>query len=107
MVQELVAWFEDKGSQGMRVKVIVEESGPGGRGYTSVPYWRQLLARWRHRDRSESGSFRNAEPVMEGHAIPMPEVIALMQHAGGRVLDVQRMDVAGPHWISYRYFVTK
>lgn len=48
-----------------------------------------------------------SSPVMELHGIPMEQVIALLQAAGGRLVDVQRYDVCGPSWKSYRYVLTK
>jgi len=48
-----------------------------------------------------------AEPIMEMHGVPRLEVEQLIRDGGGKVIDVQEFQVAGPQWMSYRYCVGK
>jgi len=41
------------------------------------------------------------------YGIPQPEVLALIDAAGGLAVDVHRYDVSGAEWKSYRYCVQK
>lgn len=45
--------------------------------------------------------------VMEVHVLPRPEVLALLPDCGLSVREVERYDVAGPAFESYRYFAVK
>jgi SAM-dependent methyltransferase len=45
--------------------------------------------------------------VMEMHSIPREEVLAILQAAGGEVLNVYRYDAAGTEIESYGYLVRK
>jgi SAM-dependent methyltransferase len=45
--------------------------------------------------------------TMEMHWIPRPAVVATLESAGGRVLDVQANESAGPDFESYRYAVAR
>jgi SAM-dependent methyltransferase len=93
MVQEGVAWFKQRGS----VTVVTPVQVVGGQ-----PVPASLPAAG---PAATEGAV--TQPVMELHGIPKPQVIALLREAGGRVIDVQRYDVCGPYWNSYRYCVAK
>lgn len=45
--------------------------------------------------------------VMEVHALPRAKVVSLLEESGLVVHDVERHDVAGPAFESYRYWATK
>lgn len=45
--------------------------------------------------------------VMEMHCFEKSELESYLHSIGGRIVDVERYDAAGPAFISYRYFVTK
>ena len=47
------------------------------------------------------------EPMMEMHAVSQEEVIELLEENGARVVDIVPDRSAGPHWLSFRYCVTK
>ena len=51
--------------------------------------------------------FRRGEPVIEMHGIDKREVVAILESAGGRMLEVAADQSAGPVWESYRYAVAK
>jgi SAM-dependent methyltransferase len=113
MVQEGVAWFKSHGSATAVASLEIQE-GRMDRQAASTPQNR-LLRRGKRmvaRLLREEPSPQNAEhsassPVMELHGIPRARVIALLEAAGGRLVDVQRYDVCGPAWKSYRYSVMK
>ena len=46
-------------------------------------------------------------PKMEMHGINRQEMIQFLEANGGRILQVLPNQIAGPHWISLRYYVTK
>jgi SAM-dependent methyltransferase len=86
MVQELVAWFANKGSDIARVNaVVLENQGP-----SSLP---------------SEGS--DPQPKMEMYGIPKLQVLDIVASAGGHVLDVQPESIAGQEWNSYTYCITK
>ncbi len=45
--------------------------------------------------------------VMEVHALPREEVTRLLAHGGFEVREIERYDVAGPAFESYRYFARR
>ena len=49
----------------------------------------------------------DAEPRMEMHGIPIGEIHDLVRDHGGTILASDDHPVAGPEWVSFRYFVTK
>jgi SAM-dependent methyltransferase len=99
MVQEGRAWFKEKGSQTLQRCVRVSRDRLE---------WFDRLHRLIRRTPAPELPERASEPVMEMHAIPKPEVISLLQAAGGKVLDVEHNDDwAGPGWVSYLYWVTR
>jgi SAM-dependent methyltransferase len=113
VVQELVAWFRDRGSASATVCIQVVDGQPGPRSLSPAKVsWldrvRGVVARVFHFTSDPAAAKPPvAQPVMETYGIPKPQVVELLERAGGRVVDVQRYDVCGPYWISYRYCVTK
>jgi SAM-dependent methyltransferase len=77
MVQEMIAWFKDRGSEPARVRVRVTEGAGAGAA------------------------------VMEMYGVPKEEVLGCVNDAGGKVVAVQETSAAGPEWVSYSYCVTK
>jgi SAM-dependent methyltransferase len=47
------------------------------------------------------------QTAIDVHGVRKQRVMALIERSGCRLLDVQRQDVAGPQWISYRYAVVR
>ena len=86
MVQELVAWFANKGSKIARVKAQVRES--------------QVAAPLPSEDPAP-------QPKMEMYGIPKREVLDIVASAGGHVVDVQSEAIAGLEWNSFTYCITK
>jgi len=107
MVQEHVAWFASKGSQTARtlIRVVNGRTIPLY-GWAKKRAW--LYGVCRVIPLAFGPLFKTtAKPVMETYCIPKSEVIDYLQQIGGTVLDVQRYDVVGPYWVSFRYYVTK
>jgi SAM-dependent methyltransferase len=107
MVQELEAWFAAKGSATTHTRVKVAG------GQSRAPYTESGRSGWPSLVRKIlARAFPPAltpipAPVMEMHGVPKAQVIDLLRMSGGQVIDVQRYDVAGDQWVSYRYCVTK
>jgi ubiquinone/menaquinone biosynthesis C-methylase UbiE len=51
--------------------------------------------------------YENMEKLIDMHALPRKQVVAAIEQAGGRILQVQEYNSAGPEWLSFRYWVTK
>lgn len=90
VVQEQVGWFAE------RRKLSRRRSRPG-----------RVRARVAAGAPPPPPTREETEPRMEMHALPREEVVALLEAAGARVLDVQRDSYAGPAWISLRYLATR
>lgn len=90
MVQEMVTWFKDKGSETARIGVKVN-------GGASI------------------GGSERLVPKIEMYGVPRQEIIDLLVSCGGRVVDVQEgFDVGlnlqenpAQDWLSFRYCATK
>lgn len=80
LVQEHVTWFKDRGSAtaSAAVDVVSDAERP----------------------------IDDFKPEAQMYSIPREEVVALIEDRGGRVLDVQRVNVDGP-LLEYNYYVTK
>ncbi|MGD9904626.1 MAG: class I SAM-dependent methyltransferase [Vicinamibacterales bacterium] len=85
VVHEGVTWFADLGSPAARVEVA-GTPGPSAPARPTAP--------------------AGFEPVMEMHAVPRPEVEALLAAAGVRLLQVRAETHCGPRWEAWRYDVT-
>jgi SAM-dependent methyltransferase len=120
MVQEHVAWFQERGSRPMRVACLViggaatPAAAPRRRFADRYPRLHAMLVgagldamrggyrRWRERVRT--GRWQRAAMVM--HCVPRAEVIALLERAGASVLDVEQALTPGGYQ-SCRYWATK
>jgi SAM-dependent methyltransferase len=97
MVQEHVAWFEDKGSPTCRLPVRViaaaapSAPAPAATAGPSIP--------------STAGTSK--PPEMGMYCLPRSTVIDLVRGRGARLLHVEEYASAGPEFISYRYYVSK
>ena len=47
------------------------------------------------------------EQLIEMHCVPQAEVLKIIRNAGGKLIEMQPYDSAGPKWTSFRYWVTK
>ena len=83
MVQEQIAWFGDKGSEAVRIRVSVEDSG------------------------SSHAAPRKGLAKIEMYGVARDEVVQTVTSAWGEILEIQEESGAGPEWLSFRYFVTK
>ena len=83
MVQEQIAWFGDKGSEVVRIRVNIGDSG------------------------SSHAAPRRGLAKIEMYGVARDEVVQTVTRAGGQILDIQEESGAGPEWLSFRYFVTK
>jgi SAM-dependent methyltransferase len=81
LVQELVAWFRDKGSPSIRVSINVLGDRPNAR--------------------------KPLVPKITMHGIPLPEIVALLVDGGGIPLDARRNFGAGNEWLSCTYLAIK
>ncbi len=95
MVQENVAWFQDKGSPTCRVPVRV----------TAPPDSATLPRVARPLPTSSAAGL--TPPEMAMYCLPRSTVIDLITAEGARVLDVQDYASAGADIASYRYYVVK
>lgn len=95
MVQEGVAWFQDRGSETCRIPVRCKD------GMTEIV--RRLWGKTarRHWIRSEY------LPRMEMHGVPKEQVVQLLAAHGGKVLRIDEKECLEPVWMSHSYFATK
>ncbi|HEY9204693.1 MAG TPA: methyltransferase domain-containing protein [Candidatus Methanoperedens sp.] len=89
MVQEMVSWFKDKGSETTRVNITVKRVKPEIIG-------NQLKLQ-------SDGVI----PIMEMYGIQKKEVIDLIKENKGIVIDIKEDYCAGEQWLSFRYCITK
>jgi SAM-dependent methyltransferase len=94
MVQEGVAWFSERGSEPFRVGGVTAPA--------TEPAPANVL-----RGRIVRGLRRRLVRPVEMNAVPRDEVLAILDRAGARVLEVVEDDAAGSGWISLRYTVTR
>lgn len=83
LLQELVAWFRDKGSFATQACICVE-------GHSAKRAEGDILV-----------------PVIEMHGVPRETVEGLVKASGGELIDVCEDDWAGPGWRGFRYCVRK
>jgi SAM-dependent methyltransferase len=79
MVHEHVCWFAERGSPTCRLPVEVSGEPAG----------------------------REPEPVMEMHGRNPREVLAIIDDAGGALIELSQDDSTAPPWLSYRYCAMK
>jgi len=90
MVQEMVAWFKDKGSETAEIEVKTTSSQPVASSGLLVP-------------------------KIEMYSVPKQEIFELLTSCGGKVVDVQEIFDVGVEalenpvsdWVNFRYCVTK
>jgi SAM-dependent methyltransferase len=90
LVQEMIGWFKGKGSPTARIWTAVQKARPE-----------------RPPPAAASTASDGFSPVMEMYAVAREEVVAAVEQAGGRVLDIAKDGSAGPEWRSFRYCVTR
>lgn len=100
VVEEGVAWFADRGSSPVTATVQV-----GGGDAPAEP--RRRFGR-RRRDAAPvpaGAPAGDASPVLFSmNAVPVAEVTAAVEQAGGHVVAHDPVSSAGPEWETYRYF---
>lgn len=47
------------------------------------------------------------QPIMELHGIKREEVVTFLKKSGAKIVDILQDQSAGPHWMSFRYCITK
>ena len=106
LVHEAVAWFADRGSPTARVPTRV---GPGARATVQppAPSVSEPARAERRRPRLRRPGRRKPTSEVEMHGVPEPEVRALLETAGARLVEVVENDAAGAGWVSLRYAATK
>jgi len=126
LVQEGIAWFAERGSHPGRVLVSVgagnefsvparSTAAPATPGSTTpasrvggAVEVRPLGGRLRAlRGRIVRRVQHRLSTPVEMNAVPRAEVLAILDEAGARVLDVVENDAAGPGWVSLRYTATR
>ena len=96
MVQEMVAWFKNKGSETAKVGVKVE----------GADLYHTLSKLYRKPPSNlPVGGPELLIPKMEMHSVPREEVLELLATCGGKIVDVQ--EIPNPDWLDFRYCVTK
>jgi SAM-dependent methyltransferase len=102
LVHEGIAWFGQKGSSTLRADVEVVGDDAPSRG------------KWFGRRKAATSADEivldddgpDDSPIMEMHAVPREEVLALLAELGATVAAIDAQDNAPP-WASYTYYVTK
>ena len=107
LVQELVCWFAEKGSNTARsaVKVSAKAAAePDAPAESAAGLWNAAPSRparsivdWIMR------RFRSGSPSFEMHTIPRPQVEEAVRIAGGQLVQAIDDNAAGPRWCSYTY----
>ena len=95
VVQEWISWFADRGSNTLKLSVVIA-AGAG------APATRSAAAD-RRAGQTQQGGFM---PQMEMHAMPREAVITTIEDAGGVVLDVTPRERCPP-WLSLDYVVAR
>ena len=104
MVQELIAWFKDKGSAPLALPIVVttrvtlvDKQRAANDGDTNGPT----------PDMTAPVGAAVLVPKMEMHGVPRDQVIELISHSDATLLDVREDHFAGASWQSLRYCVLK
>jgi SAM-dependent methyltransferase len=95
MVQEGVAWFGQKESPTLKLPVVVQEA-------VDIPVEKQ-----ESQPQGNSPAPSLLSPRMEMYGAKPQHVLAWIDAAGGRILEVGEDPAAGDRWYSYRYIVTR
>jgi SAM-dependent methyltransferase len=115
LVQESVTWFQNMGSETVRIAFQVH-----GRDPILTVLSRKLKdwfrASWGHRlitrlswtlRRPAAYSAARFEPVMETYGVPKESLVKWIESHGGRIVDIEHDWAVGKDWESFRYYVTK
>ncbi len=94
LVQELIAWFGNKGSPTLRIPVQVREQ---------FSLYDRLFRRARPAQANDEGII----PHMEMHGIPQADIYSLVEAHNGRVIGSRENSAAGDDWVGFCYYVTK
>jgi SAM-dependent methyltransferase len=97
LVQELIAWFADRGSPTLKVPVVVAADADA-----PAPGSAEAAAR-----ATRQGGPAGFVPQMELYVMPRDEVVGTLEDAGGVVLDVAERDRCGPAMRSFDYVVAR
>jgi SAM-dependent methyltransferase len=108
LVQELVCWFAEKGSNTARSAVKVSPSAAATASAVAAEVAAGLrddapsrpaisIVEWIMR------RFRSGTPSFEMHTVPRPQVEEAVRTAGGHLLQAIDDNAAGPRWCSYTY----
>jgi SAM-dependent methyltransferase len=110
VVQELVAWFKDKGSQSVRVPCTVLPA----RGWVSkqtrrLLRWAKALLQPRPRPQPTPPPSAPArkELMMEMHCTPREAIESLLARCGAQLVACKDDGSCGDRFLSYCYWVTK
>jgi hypothetical protein len=98
MVQEVVAWCQDRGSETCRIPVQCKD----GMAEIVRRLWGKTTQR--HQTRSNLSEYL---PRMEMHGVPKEDVVQFLAAHGGKVLRVDEKGCIEPALISHSYFATK
>lgn len=98
LVQERICWFAQRGSQTLRLPLVVTPAPaatppPEPAPAPSRPGWLARLRQW----------VQGPPPFFEMHVVPRPIVEQTVAAAGGDVLHAVEDGAAGAGWISYTY----
>jgi SAM-dependent methyltransferase len=105
MVEEGICWFADRGSPPFRARVHVARSTRTLRG-------RLTAIRQRQKDKDDGKGREQTAPrpplrPYNMYGLPKAQVMAAVEGAGGRFLDIEDYNPAGEGWTSYRYFAVR
>jgi ubiquinone/menaquinone biosynthesis C-methylase UbiE len=85
MLQEGVAWFKDKGSTPRTFTINLKRTK---HGETSL-------------------DIQATTPIIQMYGVTRRTVEQIIEEAGGKCIEIQKNNLAGEHWTSFQYTVTK
>lgn len=102
LVQERIAWFAQRGSQTLRLPLLVnpavaQAAAPQPEVAPAQSGWLEKLRRW----------WQGPAPFFEMHVVPRAVVEQTVAAAGGEVLHAIEDGAAGAGWVSYTYICRK
>lgn len=106
LVQEAVAWFQEKGSP--PAHITVKNRNDNKAGFTRL--LNKIFAAPNKAKPADAETLKEpaeAAPRMQMYGVPQQEIIELVERAGGKIVDIQDDKSAGQDWLCYRYCVTK
>ena len=105
MVQEGVAWFHNKGSTTIKVRVCVQDNIETNATMTEYP-----SKVHKEEDTSNKIDHRTENifvPKIEMFGVPKEKILRLVLENGGELLAAEENLTVAPPWISFIYWVTK